>query len=62
MKPQAINTFLANINEARELLNNLQNLVDNHLDFDPENIDWGHAGTAAHLVRLLKEATEAVTN
>lgn len=62
MKPQAINTFLANMNEARELLNNLQELVDNHLDFDPENIDWGHVGTSACLVRLLKEVTETVTN
>lgn len=62
MKTQATDIFLKNIHEARELLSNLQDLVDNHLGYDPDEINWGHAGTASCLIRLLKEATEAVTN
>ena len=31
-------------------------VVDNHMDIAPEDVNWGHAGSAQHLLALLNEA------
>lgn len=52
---EALNRFIEQIGEIRERLVELQQYVDNHMNFDPEAIHWGHVGTAGH---FLKELTE----
>jgi len=47
-------TFIQSLNESRDLLKQLETLVDEHLGADPECIHWGHVGDAEHLKTQLQ--------
>jgi len=51
---KALVTFMAKISEAKTLLAELQNYVDNHMEVNPDDVNWGHAGSAE---RLLHDVT-----
>ena len=57
-KPTAEEAFLARIFEARELLDQLGEHIDDHLGIDPESLHWGHVGDAGRVVELLRQAAE----
>ena len=58
MKNQkAVDSYIGSIGEIATLLEDLKGyVVDNHMDIAPEDVNWGHAGSAQHLLALLNEA------
>lgn len=56
MNESATAAFAAHIEEARQLLAAISTQLDDHLGHSPEGIEWGQAGTASHLVDLLRQA------
>ena len=48
--------------QHEKYLSELQALANDHLGNDPENINWGHVGSAIHLAELLKEAADFASN
>jgi hypothetical protein len=58
MNEKALNTFVGKISEIKERLDELQQFVDNHMEFAPEDIHWGHVGTAEHYLKELTELTD----
>jgi hypothetical protein len=41
-----------------EKLDALKAHIENHMDVAPEEVNWGHVGSAKHLLQLIKEASE----
>jgi len=54
---KALGEFMAKMAQAQELLTELQAHVDNHMEFNPDEINWGHAGNAGYMVEKLTELT-----
>ena len=55
---EALDRFIEQIGEIRERLEELQKYVDNHMNFNPDGIHWGHVGTAGHFLKVLTELTD----
>jgi len=55
---KALQEFMAKIAQAQELLAELQAHADNHMEFNPDEINWGHAGNAGYMVEKLTELTD----
>ena len=45
--------------EIDTMLKRLSALSDEHFDVDPDDVNWGHVGTLAHYVELLKRITDS---
>lgn len=43
---------------ADRMVDTLRSAVENHMDVAPEEVNWGHVGSAKHLLQLIKEASE----
>ena len=56
---QVLDAFMLAIAELRDELEALENLADDHLGVSPEVVNWGHVGTARHLLELVREASVA---
>ena len=58
MKNQkAMDSYIGSIGEIAILLEGLKGyVVDNHMGIAPEDVNWGHAGSARRLLALLNEA------
>jgi len=41
------------------MLDRLKSLSDDHFDYAPDDINWGHVGTLAHYAELLKRITDS---
>jgi DNA-binding transcriptional MerR regulator len=54
----ALDKFMEQIGEIREKIAQLQEHADEHLGFAPDDINWGHVGTAGSLLEKLTELTE----
>lgn len=54
----ALNAFISTIGEISERLDELKAFTDNHMGYDPESINWGHAGTAQYFLEKLTELTD----
>ena len=54
---KALGAFMAKIAEAQTLLTELQAHVDDHMGESPEDINWGHVGSAGYMVERLTELT-----
>ena len=59
MNESAIAAFVARIEEARQLLAAISASLDDHLGYSPDGINWGHVGTAGHVVELLRQSAVA---
>ena len=57
-KQTALDAFIARKAEIDAALARLQALSDDHFDYAPEEIHWGHVGTLAHYAELLKRITD----
>lgn len=55
---KALNEFVGTMAALEEKLDALKAHVENHMDTSPEEINWGHVGSAKHLLQLIKEASE----
>ncbi|MCL2215414.1 MAG: hypothetical protein FWB91_00205 [Defluviitaleaceae bacterium] len=55
---QALAAFMDKIAEATERLAELKNYVDDHMGESPEDINWGHVGSAEYMVSKLTELTD----
>ena len=62
MNEKALNAYVQTMGQIEEYLSELQALANDHLGNDPENINWGHVGSAIHLAELLKEAADFASN
>jgi len=55
---KALGAFMAKIAEAQTLLAELQTHVDDHMGSSPDEINYGHVGSAAYMVEKLTELTD----
>ncbi|EME71009.1 hypothetical protein H261_05469 [Paramagnetospirillum caucaseum] len=56
---QALDTFLVRKAEIDTMLARLQALSDEHFNWSPDEINWGHVGTMAHYAEMLKRITDS---
>jgi hypothetical protein len=57
-KEKALDAFMGQIAEIRERLAELQVFVDDHMNYDPDGINWGNVGTAEYFLAKLTELTD----
>jgi hypothetical protein len=62
MNEKALSAYVQAMGQIEKYLSELQALANDHLGNDPENINWGHVGSAIHLAELLKEAADFASN
>ena len=55
---KALNEFIGTVAVLEEKLDALKARIENHMDVAPEEVNWGHVGSAKHLLQLIKEASE----
>ena len=55
---KALDEFIGTVAAIGEKLDALKLHVENHMDVAPEEVNWGHVGSAKHLLQLIKEASE----
>jgi hypothetical protein len=55
---KALGAFMAKIAEAQTLLAELQAHVDDHMETNPDEINWGHVGSAGYMVEKLSELAD----
>ena len=55
---KALSNFIGKIGEIHDRLGILRDYADNHMECDPEEVNWGHVGTAGHIVNQLNELIE----
>jgi hypothetical protein len=53
-KEEALAAFIAKKAEIDQMLTRLQPLSDDHFNYSPDEIDWGHVGTLGYYAELLK--------
>jgi hypothetical protein len=44
--------------EMQERITELQDFVDEHMGYSPDEVNWGHVGTAGHFLKKLTELTD----
>jgi len=54
---KALQEFMARMAQAQELLAELQTYVDDHMGANPDEINYGHVGSAGYMVEKLAELT-----
>ena len=54
---KALTAFIAAITDIQGQLTILTMYADNHMEVPPDDVDWGHVGSARHVLELLTEAT-----
>ena len=59
LKQTAIDAFIVRKAEIDAMLDRLKALSDDHFDYAPDDINWGHVGTLAHYAELLKRITDS---
>jgi hypothetical protein len=58
-KEQALAAFISKKAEIDAMLTRLQALSDDHFNYSPDEIDWGHVGTLGYYAEMLKRVTDA---
>jgi hypothetical protein len=58
-KEEALAAFVSKKAEIDEMLTRLQTLSDDHFNYSPDEIDWGHVGTLGYYAELLKRVTDS---
>jgi hypothetical protein len=57
-KEQALAAFVSRKAEIDAMLARLQALSDDHFNYTPDEITWGHVGTLEHYAELLRRVTD----
>lgn len=55
MAEKALDKFMGQICEINERLSELQKFADDHMGYLPDEINWGHVGTAGWFLEKLTE-------
>jgi len=55
---RALKVFIGNIGEIGERLRELQEFVNNHMNFAPEEVTWAHVGNTSYYLERLTELTD----
>ncbi len=55
---KALENFIGQIGEIKERLAELEAFTDDHMGYNPEDINWGHVGTAGWFLERLTELTD----
>ena len=61
-REQALAAFVSRKAEVDAMLTRLQALSDDHFNYSPDEIDWGHVGTLGYYAELLKRVTDSTFN
>jgi hypothetical protein len=61
-KEEALAAFVSKKAEIDTMLTRLQALSDDHFNYSPDEIDWGHVGTLGYYAELLKRVTDSAFN
>jgi hypothetical protein len=56
---KALDAFIAKKAEIDAMLARLRGLSDDHFNWSPDEINWGHVGTLTHYAELLKRITDS---
>ena len=56
---QALAAFVSKKAEIDAMLTRLQALSDDHFNYSPDDMTWGHVGTLEHYAELLKRLTDS---
>jgi len=59
---EMLSAFVSKVAEIQERLAELKEFADEHLGYNPDEIDWGHIGTAEGFLRDLTELTDRAYN
>jgi hypothetical protein len=54
----ALTAFVSRKAEIDTMLTRLQALSDDHFNYSPDEIDWGHVGTLGYYAELLKRIAD----
>ena len=60
MNEQAVERMMVQTGQAEESLKVISQFIENHGNVLPEDVNWNHVGTMAHLVELLDEAASFI--
>jgi hypothetical protein len=58
-REQALAAFISKKVEIDAMLTRLQALSDDHFNYSPDEIDWGHVGTLGYYAEMLKRVTDS---
>jgi hypothetical protein len=58
-KEEALAAFVSRKAEIDTMLTRLQALSNDHFNYSPDEIVWGHVGTLEHYADLLKRITDS---
>jgi hypothetical protein len=58
-KEEALAAFISKKAEIDAMLTRLQALSDDHFNYSPDDVDWGHVGTLGYYAEMLKRVTDA---
>jgi hypothetical protein len=58
-REEALAAFVAKKAEIDAMLTRLQALSDDHFNYSPDEIDWGHVGTIGYYAEVLKRVTDS---
>jgi hypothetical protein len=61
-KEEALAAFVSKKAEIDAMLTRFQALSDDHFNYSPDEIDWGHVGTLGYYAELLKRVTDSAFN
>jgi hypothetical protein len=61
-KEEALAAFISRKAEIDAMLTRLQALSDDHFNYSPDEISWGHVGTLGYYAELLKRVTDSAFN
>lgn len=55
---KALDAYMTTVAEINGVLASIKDKVSDHFGVPPEEINWGHVGSAQHVLELLKEIVE----
>ena len=58
-REQALAAFVSKKAEIDRCSTRLQALSDDHFNYSPDEIDWGHVGTLGYYAEMLKRVTDS---
>jgi hypothetical protein len=61
-KEEALAAFVSKKAEIDEMLTRLKALSDDHFNYSPDEVDWGHVGTLGYYAEMLKRVTDQAFN
>ena len=58
MKLDAMNEFISRVDDCVTLIDSIKEFVDDHLEADPDKVNWTNVGDAGHLRKMLMDIIE----